>query len=556
MTHRADSRPDRRPPRRRPPPLATAAGALLALTALAAAPEASAQAPFRPFSYEPPASELIPMGTTRGESYDRLVIRNATIVDGRGSPRRPSGMPAQGPIDLVIEDGVITDLVLVDPVNALEPAEGDRVIDAEGMYVLPGLVEMHAHLPGPGESGMTAEYAYRLYLGHGVTTVRDAGTGAGMEVMAEQRRLSEANRIVAPRLVLCQRWPLPLRRWDVGHTPEEARQMVRRFQELGADCVKISRSPGHYPDVMEAATEEANALGMHVVTDLKVSETDAVTAAEAGVATIEHWYGMPDAALPHTQDFPADYNYWEELDRFRWAGALWKEADRYPERLEEVMRTVIEEGTAWNPTMMVYEDNRDHWRHLTLPWYETLAHPTYLEHLVPDPSRHGAYKTEWKTSDEVMWRQNFQIWMKWIRRFHEMGGTLTAGSDAGAVGGISLIRELELLQEAGIHPIDVVRIATTNATETLGMEGHCGIRVGCVADLAIVDGNPLDDFKVMYGRGYGFYGKVPREEQAEMGGVVWTIKEGVVFDARALLKEVEWYVQEERRGAATEDGGG
>lgn len=494
----------------------------------------------------PPESELIPLGTTRGQSYGRLVIQNATIVDGRGSPRANRGMPAQGPIDLVIENGVIVDLRNVDPVVSRERATGDHVIDATGMYVLPGLVEMHAHL----RSGPLLDYQYRLYLGHGVTTVRDAGTGGGLDVMGDHRRRAALNQLVAPRLILCQRWPLPLRRWDVGHTPEDARRLVREMKRLGADCVKISRSPGHYPDVMEAATDEAEKLGMHVMVDLKVSESDAVVASNAGVRSVEHWYGVPDAALPHTQNFPSDYNYWDELDRFRWAGALWKEADQYPDRLTEALQTMIDNGTNWDPTMVVYESMRDRWRSHTAPWHETLNMSSY-ESRLPDPTEHGGYATEWKTSDEVMWKENFQLWMKYVRKFHEMGGTLTVGSDQD-VGGIGVVREMELLQEAGIHPIDVVRIATTNATRTLGMERHCGIRVGCVADLAVVNGNPLDNFKVMYGRGYGFYGMVPRAEMANLGGVRWTIKEGVVFDAQALLKEVEWLVQRERRRAASD----
>lgn len=504
-------------------------------------------------SYQPPASQLIPMGTSRGMQYQRLIITNATIVDGRGAPRTNRAIPAQGPIDLIIENGVITNLILADPVNlggggdrGWTPRAGDQVIDAAGMYVIPGLVEAHAHIPAPAETGMSAEYTYRLYLGHGVTTLRDAGTGAGMERMVEQRRLSELNEIVAPRLVLCQRWPLPLRSWDAGHWPDEARQQVRMYKELGADCVKISRSPGHYTDVMAAAVDEAKKLGMHTMVDLKVSESDALMASGAGARTVEHWYGVPDAALPGTQNFPSDYNYWKELDRFRWAGALWKQADQYPDRLEAVLDTLIMNGTVWSPTMQVYEKNRDHWRAMTRPWYETLVHPEEFAELWPDPSKHGAFKTEWKTSDEIMWRENFQIWEKWIYRFFEKGGRLVAGSDDGAIGGAGMIRELELLQEAGIHPIDVIRIATTNAAEALGLEDHCGIRVGCVADMAVINGNPLDNFKVMYGRGYGFYGIVPRDEQAQHGGVKWTIKAGIVFDAQALLKEVEWYVQQER----------
>ena len=496
----------------------------------------------------------VPMGTTRGERAERLVIKNAIVVSGRGTPRSNRAMPPEGPIDIVIEGGRIVNMIPVDPVNAAgyQPGQGAaaaaRVIDATGMYVMPDLVDMHVHLRGDGgDLGARAlDYQYRLFMAHGITTVRDAGTGASLDVMTEQRRLSAEHEIVAPRLVLCQRWPLPLRQWDVGNTPESARAMVRQFKDLGADCVKVSKSPGHYPDVLNAITDEGRSLDMPVMVDLKVSETDAVTASEAGVASVEHWYGVPDAALPHSQRFPTDYNYWSELDRFRWAGALWAEANRYPDKLVAVLETMKENGTAWDPTMVVYEDNRDLSRVLTLPWRESLYHPSVMDGMWPDSTTHGAFKSEWKTSDEVRWKENFGIWMRHVRMFHEMGGILTAGSDTSPWGGIALIRELELMQEAGLHPIDIIRVATTNAYGVLGMEEHCGIRVGCAADLAVVNGNPVDNLKVLYGLGYGFYGIAPREEQWQWGGVKWTIKDGVVYDAQALLREVLWYVQQER----------
>ncbi len=499
----------------------------------------------------------LPMGTTTGQRVRRLVIRGGTIVSGRGVPGSNRAMPPEGPVDIVIEGNTIVDMIPMDPVNAAgygrgaARATGDLVIDATGMYVLPGLVEMHAHLPGPGGDlgPRSLDFAYRLYLGHGVTTVRDAGTGAGMRLMAEQRRLADANQLVAPRLVLCQRWPLPLREWDEGHTPERARAMVRQFKALGADCVKVSKSPGQYPDVLEAIVAEARTLGMFVMTDLKVSESDAAVASRAGVRSIEHWYGVPDAALTGSQQFPADYNYWDELDRFRYAGLLWAEADRHPDRLEAVLDLMVRNGTNWNPTMTVYEDNRDVWRSLGVPIRETLVHPGEIA-AGPDSSVHGAFKREWKTSDEINWKRNFRIWMRWVKRFHEKGGLLTAGSDEGGIGGIAMIRELELLQEAGLHPIDVVRVATTNAAAALGWDRHCGIRVGCVADLAVVNGNPIDNFKVMYGRGYGLAGLVPRDRQWQHGGVTWTVKDGVVFDAQALLREAEWYVRQERERLA------
>ncbi|MDF2772761.1 MAG: amidohydrolase [Geminicoccaceae bacterium] len=547
--------------RRSPFPLATrAACVVVATTLLRAVPSGAQPAQRAAESLATPNNAAAPlaMGTTRGERFNRLVIRGATIISGRGTPGTNRAMPPEGPVDIVIENGTIVDLVPMDPVNAagygraFQRPTGDKVIDARGMYVMPGLVEMHAHLPRPnGDLGAGAlDYVYRLYLGHGITTVRDAGSGAGIELLAAQRKLSSGNGVVAPKLVLCLRWPQPLRQWDEGDTPEKARAMVRRFQASGANCIKISKSPGQYPDVLAAAVDEGKKLGMHTMVDLKVSETDARVASTAGVRSIEHWYGVPDAALAGSQNFPTDYNYWKELDRFRYAGLLWVEADKNPDKLSDVLDLMIENGTNWNPTMSVYEDNRDWWRATGLPVKATLVHPSLVSE-APDSGTHGSFKTEWKTSDEINWKRNFAIWMKWVKTFHERGGLLTAGSDDGGIGGIQLIRELELLQEAGIHPIDVIRVATTNATQALGMTKYCGIRVGCAADLAVVNGNPIDNFKVMYGRGYGFHGLVPHNEQWKHGGVAWTIKDGVLFDAQALLREAEWYVQQERARLGT-----
>jgi imidazolonepropionase-like amidohydrolase len=525
---------------------------LTALSALSTPTVVRAQSP-EAFLVPNNGPTPLPLGTTKGQRYNRLIIRGVTVLSGRGTPGTNRAMPPEGPIDIVIENGVITNMIPMDPVNAagygsgFKRVTGDKIIDARGMYVMPGIVEMHAHLPRPDlrYGPRSLDYAFRLYLGHGITTVRDAGSDAGIDILLARRKTIDANQEPGPRMVLCLRWPQPLRHWDEGNTPEKARAMVQKFKAMGADCIKISKSPGHYPDVLEAAVDEGKKLGMFTMVDLKVSETDARVASQAGVKSIEHWYGIPDAALTGSQDFPTDYNYWDELDRFRYAGLLWSQADKNPEKLSDLLDLMIKNGTNWDPTMSVYEDNRDWWRRAGMPVKESLMHPNQVA-AGPDSGTHGAFKTEWKTSDEINWKKNFAIWMKWVKTFHERGGLLTAGSDDGGIGGIEVIRELELMQEAGIHPIDVIKVATTNAYQTLGLKDFCGVRVGCKADLAVVNGNPLDNFKVMYGRGYGFYGLVPRDEQWKHGGVTWTIKDGIVFDAQALLREVEWYVEQEK----------
>lgn len=493
----------------------------------------------------------IPMGTTEGLKPDRLVIRGGIMVTGRGTPGTGRAAPPEGPVDIVVENGRIVDIIPIDPVSVAsglsEQATGDLIIDANGKYVLPGLFDLHAHIPAIDRAGDDAiAYSFRLWLGHGVTTLRDAGTGAGLERMTEQRRLSEAHQIVAPRMRLHKRWPNTGRVGGAGHTPDEARRLVREFHDQGADGIKVSHGPGHHPDVLAAIAEEAAELKMDgVIVDLKVSETDARIASEAGVVSIEHWYGIPDAALPGTQNFPTDYNYLDELVRFRVAGHLWKEAVEYPDALSDVIDGMIANGTAWVPTFQIYEANLDFMRVVTLPWRDRFVHPAILEEWRPQAGVHASFHSEWRTADEIAWKENYRHWMNWVYEFWSRGGLLGLGSDSGSqqsLYGFGLVRELELMQQAGIHPLDVIKIATTNSAKVMGLEeNQCGIRFGCVADLIVVDGNPIDNFKVLYGGGFAYYGT---DRQGE-GGVIWTIKEGEVFDARALLREAEWYVAQD-----------
>jgi imidazolonepropionase-like amidohydrolase len=491
---------------------------------------------------------------SQGQQYDRLVIRGAMVVNGRGTP-------TEGPMDIVIENERIVDIIPVDSVSLhrlgsdFQRVDGGRVIDASGMYVLPGLTDMHAHIPGDGgragDKGFS--YAYKLWLAHGVTTLRDAGDGAGIENLREHRRLAESTTAAIPRLLLYERWPNVSRQREHGHTPDEARTLVRKFFELGADGIKVSKGPGQFPDVIEAVCDEVKTLGMNgVAVDLKVSETDAAIASNAGVSSVEHWYGVPDAAIPGTQRFPAGYNYWNEEDRFRWAGHLWKEANAHPEKIVEVLELMIANGTVWDPTMVVYEANRDLARARHLPWHEKYTVPELMAFWSPNPANHGSYHARWTTADEIAWKENFDIWTHYVKTFFDMGGTLTVGSDAGslyALYGFSTIRELEILQEAGIHPIDIIQIATLNAARSLGLDDQEGIRIGEVADLAIVDGNPLENFKVMYGTGIQLFHEDGSVETT--GGVAWTIKRGVVFDAKELLREVEAYVAASRGAPVT-----
>lgn len=467
-----------------------------------------------------PATAQMPPST--GIRYDRLLIQNAMVVDGAGNP-------ARGPFDILVEGSRIARITRHQPGRAIE---ADRIIDAAGATIMPGIVDLHGHtmFSSNGEP-LPRDYVYKLWLGHGITTIRDPGSGGGLDTMVNHAHLSEANEIAAPTII-----PYA---WIGGDSPEQVRERVRDAHRRGARGLKVFQNR---PDVWDTMADEARQLGLPIATDMKIQEYDALDAARLGVRSIEHWYGIPDAAIPSgTQNFPDYYSYDNELDRFRWAADLWRQAD--PELLSAVIDSMIAHDVTWDPTFAVYEANRDLTRAQNLPWFEEYAMPNVLAFFEPDSDRHGSYHFDWTTTDEIMWRNNYRIWMHWVREFANRGGNVTVGSDAGFIYhlfGFATIREMELQQEAGFHPLEVIQHATSNGARALGLESTGVIRPGFEADLVIVDGNPLHNMKVLYGTGV----EVHEDGQStHRGGVQFTIKDGIVFDAPALLGEVRAMVR-------------
>ncbi|MFQ5793064.1 MAG: amidohydrolase family protein, partial [Acidobacteriota bacterium] len=282
------------------------------------------------------------------QQAERLVIRGATLVDGTGAP-------ARGPVDIVVEKGIIADIVPADPVGMGRKGPrptGDRVIEAEGMVVLPGFIDMHVHIPSD-ESPWGPDYAYKLWLAHGVTTVRDAGCFGGFEMVKRHREESAAGMRVAPRIYAYRVFP-----FGAKLDAEESRAKVREYKEQGADGIKL---PGVYPDLLEAIGSEARSVGLPIMQHNSIGargRATGVDSARAGITSVEHWYGVPEAAIPGGQKLPLDYNELHELDRFRWAGRLWQQVDW--ELMEEALSAMVAQGISWDPTFSVYEGNRDH----------------------------------------------------------------------------------------------------------------------------------------------------------------------------------------------------
>jgi imidazolonepropionase-like amidohydrolase len=462
-------------------------------------------------------------GVESGQRYERLVIRNALLIDGKGTPMR-------GPVDIILQGNRIQS---VGSARGEEDAyaEESHVLDGTSLYVLPGLINLHAHIhDNRGGVRIPFEYLYKLWLANGITTIRDVGSN--YEKTIGERQKSQDGGIAAPRIFLYMR--------AGGRTADEARESVQRIKKQGGDGVKIF---GMDRDIMKAVLDEAHRLGLRVAHHVAVEETDARDDAATGVTSIEHWYGVPDAALKGSQNFPSWYNYSDESDRFRYAGRLWREAD--PKKLKNVLQSMIEKGVTWCPTFVIYEANRDLLRAQNQPWFKDYLHPVLEKYFEPNPAHHGSYFWNWTTEDETFWRENYKIWMKAVRQFADMGGIVGCGEDAGYIYmlyGFSLIRELELHREAGFHPIDVIHNATGNNARILGMEDRLGrIRQGFLADLILVDGNPLKNLKYLYPTGVE---EMIGGKMVHRGGVQWTIKDGFVYHAPTMLEDVKKIVDQ------------
>jgi imidazolonepropionase-like amidohydrolase len=506
---------------------------LLLLAALLAA-QALAQMPAAPDRQE-------------GEGpFEQLIIRGVTLINGNGAPPR-------GPIDIVIEGNRITRVatvgypgVPIEPKDRPQLKEGGRELNAEGMYALPGFVDLHGHIGGRAQ-GAEPEYVFKLWMGHGITTIRDPSCGNGLDWTLQHRERSANNEITAPRIYAYSYFGQGSE--DHITTPEQARAWVRRNAQKGADGIKFFGAP---PDIMAAALDENKKLGLRSAchhAQMDVARWNALQSARAGLTTLEHWYGLPEALFDSrtVQDYPLDYNYQNEQHRFEEAGKLWQQAAKpHSEHWNKVMDELLALDFTLDPTFNIYEANRDLMRARRAEWHEEYTMPSLWRFYRPSRISHGSYWHEWGTEQEIAWRENYRLWMEFVREYKNRGGRVTAGSDSGFIYqlyGFAYIRELELLREAGFHPLEVIRSATLNGAEALGADHLLGtVEPGKLADLVLIAENPLQNLQLLYGT--GAIQLNADNEIVRAGGVRYTIKDGIIYDAKQLLADVREMVRQ------------
>lgn len=478
--------------------------------------------------------------------YDSLVIKNAMIVDGTGAA-------PYGPADIYVSGNRIAAISEKGGINSVKHLDNSgkntHIIDASEKYIMPGFVDSHAHI-GNSLQAPNADYVYKLWLAHGVTSVRELGSLNGLEWTVDQARKSERNEIAAPRLFPFAAFKPGVIDRPEPRTAKDATAWVQRAAEIGAAGVKFFAAA---PAAFKAAITEAKRLGLGTAChhDQRTStQANAALSTSWGLDSIEHWYGIPEAMFEDrtVQHVPLDYNHNSEPQRFAEGANLWLQtAQRGSDKWQQTLELLLQHGSTLCPTFNIYIGSRDAARVRTSEWHEEYTSPTLWNFFTPSPDNHGSYMGNWTSVQEAQWRRAYQKWMSFVNDYKNLGGRVTAGSDSGfiyKVFGFGFIEELELLLEAGFHPLEVLRSATLSGAELLNRHVDLGsVEEGKYADLVLIDGNPLENFKPLYANGHLCSRDGINERQT---GIAYTIKDGIVYDCEQLRADIRDIVEAEK----------
>ena len=413
---------------------------------------------------------------------DCLVLHDVTVIDGLGNAPAPHRT-------VVVRAGLIEGVY---DAEGYRPPPGADVRDLAGRFVLPGFVDTHAHVtvlpPAPGGGlGLAdhmdrdaSEETLRTLLAFGVTSVRNPAAPlpdgpALRDAVASGTVLGPTIRTAGPAL--------HARRPDRSpHDTASVRVEVRRQAAAGVDYVKVYASVT--PELLAAVVNEAHRQGLEVVGHLQ--RTTWTEAARLGIDHVTHGAPWSTSYLP---DSLRDGYTGSMLGRLDWLEGI----DLDGPEMRETVRALAQAGVTVDPTLVAYHTKfwGDDARYLQSP------DSVYAPALVRADWRRGTYVDDWTAADFARAKRLWPVVLGITRRLWEGGVTLAVGSDLPnpwVVPGAAFHEGMLLLHDAGIPPLDVLRMATYNGAVVLGLAGRTGsVEAGKEADLVVLTADPTAD---------------------------------------------------------------
>jgi imidazolonepropionase-like amidohydrolase len=378
-----------------------------------------------------------------------VILEGASLIDGTGSPPRNDSV-------VVLKDERI--LTVTDKGSYTTYPKDSEIVNLTGRFLIPGLFDMHAHVAGVLDSSYNqtiSENTLEALLDNGITTIRNPG-GPTKESVALRDAVA-AGQIKGPQIFTAGRLinglPFPTRFVEtIVNTEAEVREEVKRQADVSVDYVKLY--VGLYPNLVKTAIDEAHNQGIRVIGHLYL--TSWTDAANLGIDALTH--GIPVSPFLLSEDKREIFieNGRGPFDHFLWLNLV----DLNSTKINEMINALVKNKVPVDPTLSIYEAM-----------------------LKDDP-------------------QNQHLWSKVLQLtkiLYDHGVTIMSGTDIpnfGLIPGISLHHELELLVKAGINPLNVINIATSNGAEALGILDDVGtIEAGKQADMIILNTNPIRNIR-------------------------------------------------------------
>ena len=353
-----------------------------------------------------------------------------------------------------------------------------QVVNGHGLYLIPGLVDAHVHY-------FDAPITGRVLIANGVLLVRDMGMPN--EYILPLRDELNQGKILGPKMIatgyILDGDPPMIPQISMGiKTPEEAKMAVRKQADAGVDMIKVYSILEK--DVFLAILAEADVCGLKVVGHVPES-IYIEDAAAAGLDSAEHWFGfekiiarlLGEPVRLTFSGMSSQMHYFDHLD----------EVD--PAMLEKVYQNLRESGLTVVPTVVTFKN---------FPSQHTLEAANILHGEYITSELFNIWRSQWSGQSNIP-ESIWQNWARMVAGMHRSGIPLMVGTDLmvpGIVPGFAVHDEMDIWQEAGIPPVEILRSATLIPANFMGLGDRLGsIREGKTASMILLRGNPLQDIR-------------------------------------------------------------